>query len=289
MRSFVSEGSATPVVSRVVEQPTYLLPRDEDFENTFHSTADFMNMMLVDLILRNGSGRNSSLLQQWQVVLFDRFAEGPYKDLIQRALSPQHPLLRHTDYGSEVALFKQLIFHLESPAALIFPEVAVPDPLTCFSTGLFHEYRKLILTAFNLWKVPPPEIPFVLLSVRHRTPLKNVGRILANEKDVLGVLREGNMIRLKVVDSAALSFEEQLRSARTSNVIIGVHGAGLMHILFAAEEAVLLEIHPSYRQDRHFRHAARMAGKIYLPMRSTQRETCVGTSENYSVLHCSFY
>lgn len=44
-----------------------------------------------------------------------------------------------------------------------------------------------------------------------------------------------------------------------------------------------MEIHPSYRQDRHFRHASRMTGKIYMPMRSLQRETCHGSSDNIHV------
>lgn len=48
-------------------------------------------------------------------------------------------------------------------------------------------------------------------------------------------------------------------------------------------QAVLVEIHPSYRQDRHFRHAARMTGKLYMPMRSLQRETCHGSSDNIKV------
>ena len=42
-------------------------------------------------------------------------------------------------------------------------------------------------------------------------------------------------------------------------------------------------MHPSYRQDRHFRHAARMTGKIYMPLRSMQRETCHGSSDNVVV------
>jgi capsular polysaccharide biosynthesis protein len=70
---------------------------------------------------------------------------------------------------------------------------------------------------------------------------------------------------------------------RNTNVVVGVHGAGLMFIMFAAEEAVLVEIHPSYRQDRHFRHASRMTGKIYMPMRTTIRETCQGSSDNVMV------
>ena len=57
-----------------------------------------------------------------------------------------------------------------------------------------------------------------------------------------------------------------------------------MLILFAAEEAILLEIHPSYRQgQRHFRHAARMVGHNYMPIRSQSRETCHGSSDNVVV------
>jgi capsular polysaccharide biosynthesis protein len=82
------------------------------------------------------------------------------------------------------------------------------------------------------------------------------------------------------MDAATMSFTEQLRLIRHTNVLVGVHGAGLMFIMFAAEEAVLLEMHPSYRQDRHFRHAARLTGKIYMPLRTQKRETCQGSSDN---------
>jgi protein O-GlcNAc transferase len=110
-----------------------------------------------------------------------------------------------------------------------------------------------------------------------------VGRILANEKEVIDGLKKGNMMKLNVIDMAKMSYSEQLKMIRHSNVIVGVHGAGLMFIMFAAEEAVLVEIHPSYRQDRHFRHASRMTGKIYMPMRTKVRETCQGSSDNIFV------
>ena len=102
----------------------------------------------------------------------------------------------------------------------------------------------------------------------------------ANQDDVVKLLRSGTMIDVNVVDMNTISFYEQLKIVRNTNIIVGVHGAGLMHIMFSAEEAILIEIHPSYRQDRHFRHASRMTGKIYMPVRSTERETCFGTSDN---------
>lgn len=42
-------------------------------------------------------------------------------------------------------LFKRLVFHLESPAGLIFPKVARPDPLRCYRTSLFDAYRRHVL------------------------------------------------------------------------------------------------------------------------------------------------
>lgn len=40
----------------------------------------------------------------------------------------------------------------------------------------------------------------------------------------------------QVVDTAQMTFYDQLKLVRESNIIIGVHGAGLMFIMFAAEE-----------------------------------------------------
>lgn len=278
MRTFKDSQSASSssMPSVIVDTSTFLLARDEDFENSFHSTADFMNMFLVNSVL-------GSDMSKQQVMLFDRQPDGPYIDLIKKAYSPNHNVARREDYNGERVLFRQLVFHLESPAGLIFPKVSRPDPLRCYDASLFDAYRRFVLSAFDLLDVAPPAIPSVTLSLRHRTPQKNVGRVMANEEEVVSVLRKGNMMHLNVVDTSTMSYYDQLKLIRNTNVLVGVHGAGLMFIMFAAEEAVLVEIHPSYRQDRHFRHASRMTRKIYMPMRATQRESCKGSSDSVTV------
>lgn len=275
MSTFVSD-SDEPDEYDTVDVPTYILARDEDCENTFHSTADFMNMFLVLNIIGVDPVYH-------QVMLFDQHPDGPYMELIKSAFSPNFEIIRNSHYGNKKVLFSHLIFHLESPAGLIFPKVSRPDPLRCYSAGLFQEYRKFILQSFNLYDIAPPAIPTITLTLRHRTPSKNVGRILDNEDEIVHLLRQGNMINVNVVDTAKMTFREQLTLIRNTNILVGVHGAGLMFIMFAADEAILVEIHPSYRQDRHFRHAARMTGKIYMPLRSLTRETCVGSSDNVHV------
>mmetsp|Transcript_19965 Transcript_19965/g.28603 ORF Transcript_19965/g.28603 Transcript_19965/m.28603 type:complete len:582 (+) Transcript_19965:16-1761(+) len=277
MNSFEADSPNSETRSSMIEElPTYLLARDEDCENSFHSTADFMNMFLVKSVLQ-------SKADNMQVMLFDKHPDGPYLELIQQAFANNKPVLRHQHYRNQKVMFRRLIFHLESPAGLIFPKVSRPDPMRCYRTSLFDSYRRFVLNAFGLLNVPPPEIPSVALSLRHRTASKNVGRILANEAEVVAVLKEGNMMDLNVVDTSSMKFSEQLKLIRNTNVLVGVHGAGLMFIMFAADEAVLVEIHPSYRQDRHFRHAARLTGKIYMPLRSHVREHCQGSSDSVTV------
>ena len=81
---------------KTVDTPTYLLARDEDCENAFHSTADFMNMFLVLSILEQDP-------KDLQVMLFDRHPDGPYLDLIKTAFSPNHDVIRPSHYQGVVS------------------------------------------------------------------------------------------------------------------------------------------------------------------------------------------
>uniref|UniRef100_A0A7S3JQK9 EGF domain-specific O-linked N-acetylglucosamine transferase n=1 Tax=Aureoumbra lagunensis TaxID=44058 RepID=A0A7S3JQK9_9STRA len=252
---------------------TYLMARDEDCENMFHSTADFLNAFLVGQVLNLD-------WHQVHLLLWDRHPDGPFFDLIQRSYSKKQQIYRPQNFGSKKVRFEHLIFHLESPASIIFPKVAGPKGIMrCFRSSLWLGYKDHILASFGLLHIQPPNNPKILLSVRRRTPAKNVGRVFADEKQLTSVLNKGQAMQFEVIDFGSISFAQQLEKVRRTNILIGAHGAGLMHTIFLAEEAILLEIHPSYRLDRHFRLAARMAGKIYLPMRSMQPVSCSGTSD----------
>ena len=88
---------------------------------------------------------------------------------------------------------------------------------------------------------------------------------------------------IQQVQSQYRPLQMKLKKMRHSNILIGIHGAGLMHAYFLADEAIVMEIHPSYRQDRHFRVASRLSDKIYMPLRLTTPITCQGSSDNLKV------
>ena len=68
--------------------------------------------------------------------------------------------------------------------------------MRCRQSSLWHEFRAHVLGAFNLWNVPPPAIPTILISFRRRSGAKNVGRVIANEADLIGVIKEGHMVKV---------------------------------------------------------------------------------------------
>lgn len=159
---------------------TYLLARDEDCENMyylkpsyvliltssvatydlltiyrFHSSADHINLFNVAQIL----GLD---FEELQVVLFDKHFDGPFYDLISTAFSPNHKLKRIGDYRNKVVKFEHLVWHLESPAGIVFPKVGGPTGLMrCKQSSLWDGYRKQVLKKFDLLNVPPPAVPTV--------------------------------------------------------------------------------------------------------------------------------
>lgn len=56
-----------------------------------------MNMLLVYKAL-------GLKAEDVQAMLWDKFADGPYYELISKAYSPKHPVLRHTHYRGKVIL-----------------------------------------------------------------------------------------------------------------------------------------------------------------------------------------
>lgn len=67
------------------------------------------------------------------------------------------------------------------------------------------------------------------------------------------------------MDFNNLSFEEQLVVDVTTDVMVGPHGAGLMHNVFMPDRAVLVELHiDNSAANQHFHNLARWQGRKYL-------------------------
>lgn len=67
------------------------------------------------------------------------------------------------------------------------------------------------------------------------------------------------------IDSAAIAFPEQLQVVQNTDILVGVHDAGLTHEMFLRENGVVvIEIQPSSLSLNVFRNLVKTLGHKYL-------------------------
>lgn len=68
-------------------------------------------------------------------------------------------------------------------------------------------------------------------------------RRVLNEDDLINALKRNENYEVqKVVYNRHLSFKKQLEITRNTDVFIGIHGAGLTHLLFLPDWAAVFEL-----------------------------------------------
>jgi hypothetical protein len=74
----------------------------------------------------------------------------------------------------------------------------------------------------------------------------------------------GCPLQVKLHDYGSLSFYEQVKLARETDIMLGMHGAALTSGIYIPKTGVLLEIgHPSRRGNEHFSNLASFVGLDY--------------------------
>ncbi|XP_060073536.1 uncharacterized protein LOC132553315 [Ylistrum balloti] len=100
-----------------------------------------------------------------------------------------------------------------------------------------------------------------------RNPSGKIKRKLANEKEIIDKIRSSIPFEnLKAVQLDDLSVKDQVKLIYHTDILIGVHGAGLGHVILMRPESGLIELFPtSYFlfRNRHFEELADWVGVQY--------------------------
>ena len=102
--------------------------------------------------------------------------------------------------------------------------------------------------------------------------IRSLGRMIRNDADVVKALKSleketfknGAQVKLSEVDFNLLSFPEQIKHDLRTDIMIGPHGAGLMHSVFMRSRATLVELFiDGSGVNRHFHNLALWSGHKY--------------------------
>ena len=184
------------------------------------------------------------------------------------------------DLGTETTCFRRVILVPASYSSSIFQckmsQHLLHRCLRCNGTARpntsLSTFRRRVLRACHLESLEPNSN--FLITIVSRTPykrfpkdkLQRFQRILKNEKSlVLKIKAKFKFASVQTVRLENLSICEQVRVARSSDVYMGVHGAGLVHLWWLRDGALAYELEPHFeRSNPTFQLLAQLAGIRYM-------------------------
>lgn len=209
-----------------------------------------------------------------------------------------------THYGvpagqSNYVCFRKLAVGIYGPAA---PTTICSWDHPCKRTALVRAYSDFVIRTLGLHNVthyasarPKKEVVITYMSRRpskewpekkycddeksfFRCALwanfgpRSLGRMVRNDQEVINALHRlesesfanGAVVKITAVDFNVLSFKEQIAVDLQTDIMVGPHGAGLMHNIFMRDRASLIELFvDGSGANRHFHNLAGWYGRKY--------------------------
>ena len=145
----------------------------------------------------------------------------------------------------------------------------------CKGRGLygnsFYSFRQRVISSCGLVDMEEHTGNSIMLVSRtpykrwRKDDLSKFQRLLENEGDLVEALKNKfPNTTVTVAHMEKLDICEQIQLAHNANVLMGVHGAGLVHLWWLQEDALILELNPTFQQaNPSFRMLSTLAGRRY--------------------------
>lgn len=244
---------------------TLLLKREGAF-NTWHSLMEIFSMtMTMDILQMTKDPRTGAPffttadIKNTQVLVLDEHEEGPYFDLW--TLFAQRPVLRLSNLtdSDQFGRFNAII---PLPGASNPTWQGDWEVNPCTKGSLLQVFSRRVLNFYSATESDSFNDRDDKVKV---TFIDRVGsRRLLNSAVYLEELKKAfPRVEIQSIDFAAIPFREQVRISHQTDVLVGVHGAGLAHGMFLQEGSAMVEILPAELDHKGFHNLAKLLGHTY--------------------------
>ncbi|TMW61781.1 hypothetical protein Poli38472_010844 [Pythium oligandrum] len=203
-----------------------------------------------------------------QLVYFDDGFPSPIDALQQAVLSPKHPVVPGHDLLKSVVHFDHVMIAPFEMAGPMMRHLDNNEP--CGLNKMISDFRKHALQQMNVSLIKQdPTTCLVTIITRRPYDGRMVQRKWLNEDHVLaemirnysqpGVYKHGTCT-FQSVDFVHLSLAEQMQLMVESDVVIGMHGAGMVNVLWTRPETLVVEIFPKKRFRWGYRNLCQFVG-----------------------------
>lgn len=250
---------------------TILIKRESN-HNLWHSLMEIFSYTLTMDILSLSTDETGKPLfdahdaETSEVIILDDGDPGPFFELWN--LIVKRPVRRRIDLKSaELSCLTNLIVPLSGATNLMWLGDWVP--IECKESKTFSVFIERVMDFYDISQQRDLSEPLILTFVDRKGT-----RRLHNQDDLLSTLRSNYPdITINVVDFATINLREQIRIVANTDILAGVHGAGLTHAMFLPEGSALVEIQPMDVFHKGFRNVAALRGLRYFTTHALQNPT----------------
>ncbi|XP_076362374.1 EGF-domain O-GlcNAc transferase isoform X3 [Tachypleus tridentatus] len=234
----------------IIDRPTFILKLDATV-NMYHHFCDFFNLY-ASLHLNNTFSKDVYIFM-WDTI--------PYRSnfgITWKAFT-NFPLLNLGQFKGQKVCFMDAVFPL-LPRMIFGMYYNMPLVPGCQGSGLFHAFNRHIIHRLGIIQQRNIENKVRITLLTRSTQYR---RIL-NEDELIKALEKISECTVQKVNfNGRIPFIEQLEISHNSDVLIGMHGAGLTHMLFQPDWAVIFEIF-NCEDENCYRDLARLRGLKYI-------------------------
>ncbi|XP_048878340.1 EGF domain-specific O-linked N-acetylglucosamine transferase [Brienomyrus brachyistius] len=237
----------------LVERPTIFMKLDAGV-NMYHHFCDFVNLYISQHI-------NNSFSRDVNIVMWDT-SWHDYGDLFSetwRAFS-DYEVIHLKSFDSRQVCFKDAFFSLlpRMRYGLFYNTPLIAD---CHSDGMFRAFSQHVLHRLHIPQEGPLDGRIRITLLSRSTEYRKI----LNQEELIGALKTVPLFEVKLVDYKFkdVPFLEQIQMTHNSDIFIGMHGAGLTHLLFLPDWAVVFELY-NCQDESCYRDLARLRGIHYV-------------------------
>lgn len=267
--------------SRAADQRdiSLLIKREDNHANLWHTMMEVMSLSMSLDVLRTAIDPSSGEpflsdedTQDSRIVFLDDLPLGPYHELWQ--MMAKLPPVRMADPEAKIINTSRIVVPLPGGSNPFWQGDWVD--LACGESELLRAFSRRVLKFYDLRSPPKRRTDHLTVTMIDRQQKR---RLLDKETYFEALQARHPEVRFQLVDFAAKSFREQVEIAYSTDILIGVHGAGLTHGMFLPSQSALVEILPPKLDHKGFHNMARFLGHRYHGEHATEQDAPGGNGD----------
>lgn len=242
----------------ILNRPTFIMKLDATI-NMYHHFCDFVNLYLSFHI--NGTFNFDN-----NILIWDTYPYNSNFSPVWKAFT-NNKIMNLSQFKGKIICFKNVIFPL-LPRMIYGLYYNMPLIPGCANSGIFRAFNRHLLfhlqlkNSEDLCSNKQIFLTFLSRNTKYRKVL-NQNQLIQSLKEALNHDNQTD-VTIQLVDfNHQMPFIDQVKISSISDILIGIHGAGLTHTLFQPDYGILFELYNCGDQDC-YRDLARLRGVHYI-------------------------